>query len=271
MADPIRILSAGSLRHTLPDLVAAFGRVSDREVFTSLGPAGLLRERIELGEPFDLFASANMAHPQSLLSQGLVEEVTCFARNSLCIFARTDLGLTSAKVVDVLSDPSVIVGISTPHDDPSGDYAFDMFDRIEAKHPGIGSALKSRARQLVGGRRSPPGRRPAGLIAAGEADLFLGYASNARLLRDDPNISIVEIPPQFSPRIEYGLALRRNAVEGARRLRDFCFPGTLGKYWSAMAFYRASRASNLQQAQLRSLSFMRQVGSQACGQCRKRR
>lgn len=221
MADTVKVLSAGSLRHAFPDIIAAFGRETGIAISLSLGPAGLLRERIEAGEPFNLFASANMAHPKRLASLGLTEEPVCFARNRLCALARADLGLTTVNFVDVLSDPSVKIGTSTPGDDPSGDYAFEMFEHIETRYPGIGEALKSRARQLVGGRHSATVKSTADLIADGDADLFLGYVSNARLLKSNPAFSIVDIPSEFSPNIEYGLALRDGAEEDTHQLRDF--------------------------------------------------
>lgn len=221
MNETIRVLAAGSLRHALPIIAAAFERDTGILVPLTLGPAGLLRERIEAGEPFDLFASANMAHPQRLVALGLAEETTCFIRNRLCILARADLGLTPENLVEVLSAPTTRIGTSTPGDDPSGDYAFEMFDRVEAQHPGLGTSLKHRAQQLVGGRNAPPGRSAAGLIAEGVVDLFLGYASNARLHEKDPKLRIMELPPRFSPRVEYGMALRSGASEVARKLRGF--------------------------------------------------
>jgi molybdate transport system substrate-binding protein len=221
MGDPVRILSAGSLRHAMPEIVDVFSQSTGVAVSVVLGPAGLLRERIEAGEPFDLFASANMAHPQRLVSIGLADDVVCFAKNKLCIVARADLGLTSENLVEILSDPATKIGTSTPGDDPSGDYAFEMFDRIEARQPGAGEVLKSRARQLVGGRHSPAGRSTAGLIVEGEADLFIGYASNARLQQRDLALSVVEVPPEFQPDIAYGLALSKGATDATRRFRSF--------------------------------------------------
>ena len=157
MNEVIRVLAAGSLRHVMPEITAAFERDTGIPVSLTLGPAGLLRERIETGEPFDLFASANMAHPDRLVALGLAEETICLTRNRLCILARADLGLTSENLVEVLSTPTTRIGTSTPGDDPSGDYAFEMFDLVEAQHPGLGVLLKRRAQQLVGGRDSPPG------------------------------------------------------------------------------------------------------------------
>lgn len=221
MNEVVRVLAAGSLRHALPEIAAAFEETTGVTVSLSLGPAGLLRERIEMGEAFDLFASANMAHPQRLVSIGLAKEPVCFARNQLVIIARADLKLTPENLVPVLSASSTRIGTSTPGDDPSGDYAFDMFDRLDGHHPGLGKTLKIRALQLVGGRHSPPGRSATGLIAEGVVDLFLGYASNARLHEGNPAFSVVNIPPAFSPTIEYGLALSRYATNEAASLRDF--------------------------------------------------
>lgn len=221
MTEPIQVLAAGSLRHAMPEIAAAFEQATGIAVSLSLGPAGLLRERIEAGEPFDLFASANIAHPQRLVSLGFADEAACFARNRLVVLARADLDLRPENLVPVLAAPSTRIGMSTPGDDPSGDYAFEMFDLIELGHPGVGASLKARARQLVGGRHSPSGRSAAALIADGEADLFVGYASNARLHANDPDLRIVELPPAFSPDVAYGLALRKGSAGGAVALRDF--------------------------------------------------
>lgn len=221
MSDTIRVLAAGSLRHAMPDIAAAFEKDTGIAVSLTLGPAGLLRERMEAGEPFDLFASANMAHPDRLVSLGLAGETICFIRNRLCVLARADLGLTSENLVEVLASPMIRVGTSTPGDDPSGDYAFEMFDLVEMQHPGLGAAIKQRAQQLVGGRNSPPGKSAAGLIDEGVVDLFFGYASNARLHESDPKFSVIELPRKLSPRVEYGMVLRSGAPAAAGKLRDF--------------------------------------------------
>ncbi|MGO4568304.1 molybdate ABC transporter substrate-binding protein [Rhizobium sp. 2YAF20] len=233
----IQVLSAGSMRHAFPVIIEAFRQATGIGAALTLGPAGLLRERIEAGDHFDLFASANMAHPQRLALLGIGTDAACFARNRLCVLARSDLGLTTANFVDVITDPRVRIGTSTPGDDPAGDYAFEVFSLIEASHPGLGDALKSRARQLLGGRNSPqppPGRSSGWLVADGKVDIFLSYYSNARLLEADPALSIVNLRQEFSPVIEYGVTVRKDADVKATRLRDFllCDEGQriLGKY-----------------------------------------
>jgi len=219
--DVVRVFSAGSLRHAMPEIAAAFEEETGIAVSLELGPAGLLRERIEAGEPFDLFASANMAHPERLVSLGFAREATCFARNRLAIIARADLGLTAETIADVLSKPSIRIGTSTPGDDPSGDYAFAMFDLLDAGYPGLGKGLKARALQLVGGRHSSPGRSATSLIADGTVDLFLSYASNARLHESDPRFSVTQLPAYLSPDIAYGMALGRASGSIAKELHTF--------------------------------------------------
>lgn len=221
MVDVVRVLAAGSLRHAMPEIAAAFEQEAGVDVLLELGPAGLLRERIEAGTAFDLFASANMAHPRRLVQNGLATNVSCFARNRLSIIARSGLGLTIENVADVLSRPSIRIGTSTPGDDPSGDYAFEMFDLLDVEQPGLGQALKSRALQLVGGRHSLPGKSATDLIADGTVDLFLSYASNARLYETDSKFIVTQLPAHLSPEIMYGMALSHSSGSSARKLYAF--------------------------------------------------
>ncbi len=224
MSNAVQVLSAGSLRHAFPEIIKAFRQETGIAVALTLGPAGLLREQIEAGAGFDLFASANMAHPCRLAAAGLTENAICFAQNRLSVLARADLGLTAENFVAILSDPEVRIGTSTPGDDPGGDYAFEFFDLVEARYPGKGAAIKTRSRQLVGGRNSPP--PPAGkgggyLIVDGEVDLMMSYSSNARLLAADRAFAVVDIPDAFQPLIEYGVAVRCEANVETRLLQDF--------------------------------------------------
>lgn len=238
---PIRVLAAGSLRHALPAIIEAFNHETGLTASLSLGPAGLLRERIEAGEPFDLFASANMAHPQRLAATGFAEAPTCFAHNRLCLMARAELGLTEESFLSVLADPSLRIGTSTPGDDPAGDYAFEMFDRVEAERPDLG--LRQRARQLVGGRNTPPlppNRGSGWAVTEGLVDLMVSYWSNARLSADDPAFSIIAVPPPLAPAINYGVALATGASEGPRRLRDFLLSDRSRSILIATGFQPAS-------------------------------
>ncbi|STT16249.1 Molybdenum-binding periplasmic protein [Klebsiella pneumoniae] len=176
----LTLLAAGSLRSAFLPLVAHFQQHTGLAVDAQFGPAGLLRERIEAGAPCAVFASANAAHPQALLQAGLAQECQGFASNQLMLTARRSPDNDGLDWLALLSTPRLRLATSTPGCDPSGDYTWQLFARIEARYPGLGNAMAGRAQQLVGGRDSlsvPPGEiAGAWLIRQNLADLFIGYA-----------------------------------------------------------------------------------------------
>jgi len=216
------LYAAGSLRPAFEQLLPAFTQKTGHEIRTTFGPAGLLRERIERGERADIFASANMAHPERLFAQGLFEQPACFARNRICVLARRELGLTSANLLAILLDPQIKLGTSTPEADPSGDYALAVFARAEAVRPGAEAILTAKARHLVGGRQplALPEGRAAGewLIATGQADIFLSYWTSAQQSAGNAAVEIIELPAELSIVAEYGLSMAAKAVPATSAL-----------------------------------------------------
>ncbi|MFS2225348.1 substrate-binding domain-containing protein [Pantoea sp. B65] len=213
----LRVLAAGSLRKVWPALMALFRQQSGIEVETAFAPAGLLRQRILSGEGCDLFASANLAHPQALQQQGYALQVAVFAHNRLCLTAQAARVNPGDDWLTLLTRPELRLATSTPRSDPSGDYSWQLFDRIEQQHPGVGNSLKARALSLVGGAESLP--VPAGQLAASwiianhRAELFLGYASYLPELRTDAALRVFAIPQRYQPAIDYGFALCRPPAE----------------------------------------------------------
>ena len=123
-ADSVTLYAAGSLKAALGDVAAAYEKTYNTKVATKFGPSGLLRKAIEGSENPDVFASANMAHPEKLASEGWGGPVVLFARNQLCALAQPDVEVTTDNLLSTLMDNNVRVGTSTPKADPSGDYAW---------------------------------------------------------------------------------------------------------------------------------------------------
>lgn len=209
MSTSLHMLAAGSLKRALVPLCQQFSAVTGLTVTVDFGPAGLLRERIEAGERCDLFASANTQHPQALLSSGRAQAVQTFAFNRLILTACKTTQTANANWLALLKNPALRLGTSTPGCDPSGDYTWELFTRLEAQYPGI--ALKSRANMLVGGRASltvPAGEiASAWLIRQNLTDLFIGYAHYAQALENTEDLRILDIPDAWQTRCEYQLAL----------------------------------------------------------------
>jgi len=225
----VEVFAAGSLRGAMTELAQAFEKERGTSVHFSFGASGLLKDRIAVGERADVFASANMAHPQALAAAGLAGPVQVFARNSLCVLAAPGFALQGRTLARRLLDADVKLGTSTPKADPSGDYAFEMFDRIEASAagaPGSAAALKAKALQLTGGPNSP--QPPAGrnvygvLIAEGRVDAFVTYCTNARQAqREQASLQVLAVPDSINVAADYGLTVLRSAPAPAQAFADF--------------------------------------------------
>src|SRR6478735_9927679 len=179
-ADPVQVLAAGSLRGVVSDLAAA-GHAMSVEVRSDFGGSGLLRERIEKGEKADLFLSADLASPRKLQALGrTVLPVVAFARNRMCVVSPRSAGVTQNNLVERLLAKGVRVKTSAPIADPSGDYAWTIFDRIDAARPGVGAKLKEKAQANMTATATPtvPGQSAAAaLFAANLIDMSITYCS----------------------------------------------------------------------------------------------
>ncbi|WLS79884.1 substrate-binding domain-containing protein [Erwinia pyri] len=213
----LSVFAAGSLRIVWPELMSLFMQQSGHTVTTDYGPAGLLLQRIEQGEPCHLFASANSAHPQKLLDTGRALATSVFTHNSLCLSINPTLAAEKREWLDMLLDPTLRVATSTPLSDPSGDYAWQLFGLIEAASPTKGEELKRRAMPLVGGPESPA--VPAGSMAAswllesGQADLFIGYQSYSPLLKAEGKVVTLTLPAPWQIQADYAFAVCSKEAE----------------------------------------------------------
>src|SRR5262245_19942379 len=118
---PVRLYAAGSLRTAMTEMGEAFRAATGVPVVAEFGASGLLRERVEKGANAEVFASADMGHPQTLAQAKRALPVTRLARNRLCALAPSKVQVSSTNLLDVLLDPKIRVGTSTPINDPSGD------------------------------------------------------------------------------------------------------------------------------------------------------
>jgi len=224
----LRVFAAGSLRGALTDVAQAFERseAGVRVRFT-FGASGLLKDRIAGGEGADVFASANMAHPQALAAAGQAGAVRRFARNAMCALVAPSVDVTPETLVDRLLDPALKLGTSTPKADPSGDYAWRVFERIEQQgRRGAFEQLSRKALQLTGGPNSPPppaGRSVYGeLVAQGRADIFLTYCTNTAAARaEQPSLRSVAVPAAINVSADYGVAPIHGARPPAQRFIDY--------------------------------------------------
>ena len=220
-ADQLRIFAAGSLRNALTEVIVAFGSPEGSIARPVFGPSGLLRDQIEHGAPADILASADMAQPRRLAQSHPGRPVILFTRNRLCALARNSVGLSTETFLDRLLDPRVRLATSTPGADPGGDYAWAMFARADAVHPGAQAILQAKAQKLVGGSATPPlvpGHGAVqGVFLADRADVMFGYCSgSAAVMQEIPNLVSIPVPSNLSVAAAYGLVVLSDNPLAAR-------------------------------------------------------
>jgi ABC-type molybdate transport system substrate-binding protein len=136
------------------------------------------------------------------------------------VVTTADNAANTGNLIDTLLQPDVRIGTSTPVSDPSGDYTWEVFHRIDARRPGAFKTLSEKAQQLIGGPTSAPpvnGRSPL-LVALDEhsIDLFIYYCSGAReIVKASSKYKSFELPGELSVGPEYGLTVSLKAQPGA--------------------------------------------------------
>lgn len=216
--DPLIVYAAGSTRGALAAALAAYEKRTGVHVSLQTGPAGLMLERIEAGEPADLFVSANRAFPERLAKEGKGAPVRLFARNSLCVRALPAVGLTSMNLMDRMLDPRFAIGTSTPKVDPAGDYAWALFERIDRLRPGSGAVLKAKAKIISGGRTPAVTPAPTSAAAAMQekgVDMTIGYCSITSA-DADTGIDRVAVPVELVEPIDYGMTVLASPSDARR-------------------------------------------------------
>lgn len=217
---PVQVYAAGSLREAFTAIASEHEARTGQKIVLTFGASGLLRERIEKGEPAQVFASADTDHPRRLAEQGGWQPPVVFTRNALCALTSDKLAATPATLLATMLQPSVRVGISTPKADPAGDYAWALFGKADALQSGATARLQAKALKLTGGADSPkppPGRGTyAWVMDQSQADVFLTYCTNAvSAQKEVPRLRIVEIPPELQVGAAYGVTVRIGAPQTA--------------------------------------------------------
>ena len=214
----VTLYAAGSLTDALTEAAKAYTAATGAEVATRFGPSGEMRGRIEAGEPATVFASADYGNPRRLADEGRAGPAVVFARNRLCAMTRPGLAVTPDYLLAIMLNPAVKLGVATPGNEPSGDYARTLFAKAERVTPGAKAALEAKALKLTGGKDSAP--VPAGRnayawhIAERRADLFLGYCSAGEAAAAElPGLQVVELPKELAVDADDGLVVLRGPAE----------------------------------------------------------
>lgn len=224
--ESVLLHAAGSLRGALTEVADAFSAETGVKVEAKYGASGTLRDEIAGGARAQVFASANMEHPQSLAAASRSSAVVMFARNRLCALVRPGLAVTPETLLDTMLRADVKIGTSTPKADPAGDYAYAVFVKAETIKAGSGAILEQKALKLTGGPSSatgPQGRSVYGWhVAEGRADIFLAYCTGALVaLRENPGQQMIALPEPLAVGADYGMTVMNDSPPAAQRFARF--------------------------------------------------
>jgi molybdate transport system substrate-binding protein len=202
-APTVIVYTAGALRGAAADLAREAGPALGITISSQSGSAGLMRQRIEKGETADLFLSADMASPRKLQAEGrTVLPVAAFTRNRMCVLTRKGQGFSPENLAERLADGNLQVKTSQPVADPSGDYAWAIFDKIDALHPGAGKMLKDKATASMA-LTAPGQNSTVALITGGKIDLTFSYCSGGPFA----DLDSFPVPDALDPHPVFGMAV----------------------------------------------------------------
>ena len=218
--DPVQVYAAGSLRAPMTKIASEYQERTGLKIVLTFGASGLLRERIEKGEPASVFASADTTHPQRVADGGRWHAPVVFVRNAMCALTGDKVSAEPSTLLSVMLKQEVRVGTSTPKSDPSGDYAWALFAKAEAVEAGAFRTLDAKALKLTGAANSPQpptGRTFYGwAMDEGQADVFVTYCTNAVAAQAEvPRLKVVQMPSELQVGAAYALTVNKAASPAA--------------------------------------------------------
>jgi molybdenum ABC transporter molybdate-binding protein len=250
-AQSASLAAAGSLSLALAEVADAFTAATGVTVTQTYGPSGTVRSEFEAGtlEP-DVFASADIASPQTLEQEGLAGPVQVFAHNQIVAIVRSGFGsvVGQSNLLSVLLDPSTKIGTSTPVADPLGDYTQEVFERADAIVPGAAATLEGKRDELVANPSAPT--VPAGdnsfvyfLDTTKTVDIFISYATSAvQATALDPTLQIVFLPRELTVPVPLGLTLLNGASANGEQFAQYILSPQGQQILAAYGFVPACRS-----------------------------
>lgn len=202
----LAVFAASSLTDAFAQLETEFERANPGvDVTVSTAGSQALRVQIEHGAPADVFASANAAHMQALVSSGLVGNEERFAEGELVIVVPpgNPAGITSLE--DLPRAERIVLGAAEV---PVGAYARAMLDQAALRYgPDFRARVEAHVVSL-----EPNVRLVLAKVELGEADAAVVYRSDATASRA---ATLIELPAEVSVRAQYHVGVLTAAAEPA--------------------------------------------------------
>jgi len=121
-APELTVAAAADLETAFREIARAFEVQTGARVVLSFAASGNLKQQIENGAPFDVFASANVAYVDDLTKQGLVipDSRRIYARGQITLWQRKDTSVPVDSLADLARPEVKHVAIANPGHAPYG-------------------------------------------------------------------------------------------------------------------------------------------------------
>ncbi len=192
----VRVFAASSLTESFRELAAAFEkRHPELQVELTFAGSQVLRLQIESGADPLVFASADEAHVEALVSAGVGRRPRTFAVNDLVLVTpASDRRLRTLE--DLRWSKRIILGTKTV---PIGRYAREVLRRADARYgAGFSQAVLDRVVSY-----EPNVRLVRAKVLMGEADAAFVYRTDAR----SPGLRVVAVDDDIAVSARYRLAM----------------------------------------------------------------
>lgn len=190
----VHVFAAASLTDAMTSIAEDFEEVHPgSSVVLSFAGSQVLRLQIEQGARADVFASADPAHIDALVEQGLMRGATDFAGNDLAIIVPADDPDAIADFWSLDRAERIVIGATTV---PVGRYTSMLLDTAALR---LGSDFVERVRARIASEENNV-RLVRAKIVLGEADAGIVYRSDA--VASD-GVRTVDIPSEFRVRATY--------------------------------------------------------------------
>lgn len=136
----LHIAAAADLTPVMPRLAAEYEKETGVAIIPSFASSATLTDQIRNGGPFDVFLSADRAHPQQLSSALLTEEPPVpYARGVLVLWARNDSPAQPLRLDSLLKPAVTRIAVANPAHAPYGLAAqqalqsLHLYDKVASK------------------------------------------------------------------------------------------------------------------------------------------
>jgi molybdate transport system substrate-binding protein len=205
-APALKVFAAASLSESLQDIAGLWSKAGGGKVSYNFQASGNLARQILEGAPADLFVSADEASLDRLESAKLLEAGSrvSLLSNSLVVVTTSDSTLKLEKAGDLAGLNRLAVG--DPANVPAGSYA-----RAWLSQAGVWKKVIDRVVPCDNVRAV------LAAVESGNVDAGVVYRTDALISR---KVKVAfEVPPEYSPKISYPLAVLQGAEDKEQALK----------------------------------------------------